>query len=49
MAATEDTFMSRRDDGASSGRHDAPASGLILPITALGLMLFVARRRASLQ
>jgi hypothetical protein len=46
--ATEDA-IGRRSGEATEGRHEAPASGLALPIAALGLMLFVARRRASLQ
>ncbi|MDB5805468.1 MAG: hypothetical protein JWN73_2790 [Betaproteobacteria bacterium] len=47
VAAGEDAFVPR---GSMAGeRHEAPASGLILPMTALGLMLFVACRRASLQ
>jgi len=49
MAASEDTLEARRSGDVTEGRHDAPASGLALPIAALGLMLFVARRRASLQ
>jgi len=45
--AREDAFVPRQNTAGE--QHEAPASGLILPITALGLMLFVARRRASLQ
>jgi hypothetical protein len=48
-ASLDPTQGIRSQATASGARKEAPGSGLALPIAALGLMLYVMRRRAALQ